>query len=612
MKYYKIKPITLSIFLVIVQIIFMCNPLYAGVIKTHTFSLVDTPKYLENFKYFDYVNPEALKGGTLRRGMKGSFDSFNSFAIKGIPARAIGSIYDTLMVASRDEPSTCYGLLAKSMEYPDDYSWVIFNLRDNARFNDGKPLTAEDVVFSFNAITKVSPHYKNYFKLIANVEVLDRYRVKFNFKKDGSNKEMPFIAGQLTVIPKHYWQDHDISKSSLKIPLGSGPYRIDSFDAGKKVILKRVEDYWGKDIPVNIGINNFGTIIYEYYKDNTVLFEAFKAGHYDLRGEGAGKRWYKGYKGKYFKNKMILKEEIPHKKPQGISGVVFNTAERPFNNLLVRKALNYAYDFEWLNKNLFFNQYKRHESYFSNSELASSGIPDHDELEFINNLKSKIPESVFKQFSLPITDGKGNNRDNLIQAVKLLNSAGYEFKDGVMIDSKGNPLHLEILIASKSLEKRLIPFKKNLQRVGIELSIHFVDSTQYVEKIRSHDFQMIYTRFRQSVSPGNEQRAMWHSTTAKERGSRNYASIENNAIDEVVDLVINAPDRKSLITRTKVLDRLLLSGYYLVPDGYSDSFRIAYWDKFGKPEKMPEYSLGFNTWWIIPEKEKRIDKVLNR
>jgi len=573
--------------------------------------LVGEPKYGADFKHYDYANPDAPKGGTFRAAAFGTFDSFNSFALKGKAAAGLGYQYDNLMESSDDEPSTYYGLIAESLEYPDDYSYVIFNLRKNARWHDGKPITADDVVFSFNTITSVSPFMKNYYKLIKSAEALGKYRVKFEFDENETSYEMPLIAGQLTIIPKHYWQSRDLSKGSTDIPMGSGPYRIVHYEMGKTIEYERVKDYWAKDVPLNKGRYNFDRIIYEYYRDQTVAFEAFKAGHYDFRSEGSGKRWYKGYTGKYFDIGLIKKEEIPHKRPMGMAGIVLNTSAKFLDDIYLREALTYAYDYEWINNNIKYGQNIRHRSYFSNSELAATGDASPEEIEFMKSVGAD-PDKYAPDFKLYETDGKGNNREGLKKAVILLENHGYSIKDGKMYAPNGEHVSLEILTASKSLEKEFIHFKTQLERIGIDFYIRYVDSTQYVRLARAKEYMMIFTRVRQSQSPGNEQRDMWGSKAADTAGTRNYANIKNPLIDKIVEKLINSKNREKLMTAAKVLDRVLMRGYYVIPSGYSDRYRISYWDKFDKPDVMPGYALGFSTWWVVPEKEERISRQVNR
>ena len=599
-------------FLVILLFLFTFNTGFCQqIIKTHAISLTDSIKYGADFKHYDYVNPNAPKGGTFRRALYGTYDSFNMFAVKGVSASGLGYIYDSLLTSSSDEAGTYYGLLAESIEYPDDYSWVIFNLRKNAYWHDGKPITSEDVVFSFNEITKVSPYYKNYYALITKAEAIDKYRVKFIFKKNETRRELPLIAGQLTIIPKHYWQVRDLSKATLEVPLGSGPYKISDYSAGKSIVLERVDNYWGKDIPVNKGMDNFDKIIFEYFRDQTVAFEAFKAGQFDLISEGSGKRWYRGYTGKYFDLGYIKKEEIPFNNGQGMRGIFMNTLKYPLDNINVRKALNYAYDYEWINKNLYFGNYKRCDSFFSNSPLSSGIVPSKEVQDIIKQVKPDADkEFLTSPFYFPKNQGDNTNRKNLIEAVKLLQQAGYKNVDGKMVDKNGRPLILEIGLTSKSLENELVIFQKALARIGVELKILFLDNSQYMEKVRNKDFMLIYTGMRQSESPGNEQRSMWSSSAALEKGTRNYAAVRDKAVDKLIELIIKAPNRKDLELYTQALDRVLLMGWYVIPSGFSDKYRLAYWDKFEKPKITPHYSLSISSWWINTEKERKINEMV--
>lgn len=600
------------------KIIFLCLFLifsvntYAEVIKSHGISLTEELKYDKNFTHYDYVNINAKKGGIFKRGIVGTFDSFNIFAIKGISFKSSGYIYDTLLESSSDEAESYYGLLAESMEYPKDFSYVIFNLRKEAKWHDGKPLTSEDVVFSFNKITEVSPFYKNYYKLIEKCEALSPYKVKFTFKKGAFSKELPLIVGQLTVIPKHFWQTRDLSKSTLEIPLGSGPYKIGEFEAGKRVVFERVKDYWGQNIPVNKGQYNFDKIIFEYFRDQTVAFEAFKAGHFDLISESSGKRWYRGYVGKFFDNGYIKKEEIHHKNPQGMKGIFLNTSVKPLDNIIVRKALLYSYDYEWLNKNIYFSQDKRHDSFFSNSILASGQELSDDLKSIIKKEWVGVSDTLLNTpFKYPVSKSD-NNRENLVIAVNLLKQAGYTYKNGKMVDEKGKQLSLEIIISSKSLEKDLLPFKKSLERIGIDFNIKLLDSSSYVEKVRNKEYMMIYSLMRQSNSPGNEQRGMWHSATAMEKGSRNYSAIKNQAVDNLIEKIVASKTRQEIINYTKALDWVLKQGYYVIPAGYSDEWKISYWDKFYRPDITPLYALGFNTWWINEDRDNEINRLVNK
>ncbi len=583
------------------------------VTKSHTISLVGESTYPADFKHFKYANPDAPKGGDMKRALYGTYDSFNSFAPKGVVFRGLGDIYDTLMTPSYDEPLTYYSLIADTVEYPSDYSWVIFNLNKDAKWHDGKPITAEDVVYSFEKITEVNPITRDYYKLVLKAEMLDTHRVKFTFDTKQLSKELPVLMGQLTIIPKHYWETRDLSKSTLEIPLGSGPYKIKSFEAGKRAVVERVADYWGKDLPVNKGQNNFDTITYEYFRDTTVAFEAFKAGHFDFHADSPGARWQKGYTGKYFDMGLIVRKEILDEGIEGIGGFVFNTSKTPLNNIDVRKALIYAYDYEWINKNIYFDMEKRYDSYFTSSEFATNKAPSAEIVEAIKSVKPDASgELIAGDIVFPKTDGTGNNRANLMKSVELLKKAGYNIKDGKMVDASGKQLSIEILTSSKTIESELLNFQKALERIGVEMFIRFVDSSQYVKRVRDREYMMIFTMFRQSDSPGNEQRSMWHSEAAADKGSRNYAMISDPAIDKAVEKLIVAKDRAELVKYTKVLDRLLLNGWYMIPAGYADRYRIAYWDKFGMPEIMPTRGISLSTWWVVPEKAEKIAKELNK
>ena len=586
------------------------------VIKTHAISLTDIIKYDKDFKHFEYADPNAKKGGTFRRAMYGTFDSFNPFAIKGMAIKATGYMYDSLLVPSLDEPGTYYGLIAETIEYPTDYSYAIFHLRKNAVWHDKKALTADDVVFSFNAIKNVSPFYKKYYELIEKAEKIDKYTVKFIFKAGEASKELPLIAGQLTIIPKHYWKNRDLSVATLEIPLGSGPYKIKSYEPGKTVTFERVKNYWAENTSVGRGMDNFDLLIFEYFRDQTVAFEAFKAGQFDFIAEGSGKRWHRGYTGKFFDRGFIKKEEIHNKNSQGMTGLFFNIQKYPLNIKKVREALVYAFDYEWINKNIYFSEYLRHDSYFSNSELNGKSIPNKDVANIIKEVigtenKEYLNELLNTEFKFPKVIN-GNKRENLNIAFKLLKEAGFNLKNGKMIDKKGNQMEIVLPLQSKAIENELMPFKQALEKLGVKFSILYLDSSQYVQKIRNKDYMLVYARQRQSESPGNEQRAMWGSASADDKASRNYPLIKNKAVDILVEKIVYAKTRKELIDLTQSLDKILLHEWLVIPFGYSDRFRIAYWDKFIKPAIPAEYNVSISSWSIDPKKEEKINKEVIR
>lgn len=563
------------------------------------------PKYGPGFTHFDYANPDAPKGGTVRLAATGTFDSFNPFIVKGNSADGLGLLFDTLTEQSLDEPFTEYGLLAERIELAPDRSFLTFQLRKEARFHDGSPVKAADVAFTFRTLVEQgNPHYAQYYADVERVETSGPLTVTFFFKPRAS-QELPLILGQLPVLPEKFWQGRDFSVSSLDVPLGSGPYRIGEFKAGQRLTFVRDPGYWGRDLPVNRGRHNFDTIVYDYYRDLTVTLEAFKAGEYDFRQEYNSKQWATGYTGPAVERGLIRTENIPHKLSQGMQCFAFNTRRATFSDPLVRRALNHAFDFEWSNKNLFYGQYARSTSFFSNSDMASSGAPTPEEKTILESLG--LPAEVSTQaFSLPATDGSGNIRDNLRIAAELLRQAGWVVQSG-KLTKDGQPFVFEMLLVQPDFERVVLPFQRNLARLGITMSVRMVDTSQYLERLRGFDFDMIVTSFPQSLSPGNEQRSFWHSASADMPGSRNYCGIKNPAIDRLVDLVIAAPDRERLILRCKALDRALLWGWYVIPHWHSTSWRVAYWDKFGLPGKLADYGLDFQSWWVDPQKERELE-----
>lgn len=566
----------------------------------HGMAMHGQPKYGPDFKHFDYVNPDAPKGGMVRLAAVGTYDNLNGFILKGTPAAGASAIYDSLMAASDDEAFTYYGLIAESMEVPDDRSWAIFTLRPEARFHDGKPITPEDVIFTFETLkTKGHPLYKSYYADVAKVEKIGDRRVKVGFS-GGTNRELPLIVAQVAILPKHYWESRDFEKTTLEPPLGSGSYRISEIEAGRSITLQRVTDYWGKDLPVNRGRSNFDTIRYDYFRDPTIAFEAFKAGSVDYRRDNNSRIWATGYDFQAVKDKQVIREEIAHEVPQGLQGYAFNTRRPLFQDRRVRQALGYAFDFEWSNKTLFYGLYKRTRSYFSNSELASSGLPAGDELKVLEKYRGKVPDEVFaKEFIPPVTDGSGNLRDGIREALRLLKEAGWEIKGKQLVDKSGKPFEFEILLGDAAFERITLPFTKNLERLGITAHVRTVDSAQEQKREESFDFDMLVAVFGQSLSPGNEQRDFWHSATANVQGSRNLMGIKDPVVDELIDLIIAAPDREQLIARTRALDRVLLWGHYVIPQFHSGMWYIAHWDKFGHPPKLAKYSPGFpDTWWF--------------
>lgn len=580
----------------------------SGIVKSHGIAIHGGPGYPANFAHFSYVDPNAPKGGTVRLSAFGTFDNLNPFILKGNPAAGLGDIFETLMVSALDEANTEYGLIAESVETPPDRSWAIFNLRPEARFHDGKPITADDVVFSLNILKeKGHPQFRAYYKNVSKAEKLSPHRVKFIFS-GGENRELPVIIGQLPVLPKHYWEGRDFTKTTLEPPLGSGPYKIEQIDPGRSITYRRVENYWGARLPVRVGQNNFDVMRYEYYRDRTVQREAFKAGEFDMFVENTAKDWALSYDFPALRAGLVKKEEIKHELPTGMQGFAFNLRRPLFQDVRVRRALGEVFDFEWMNKALFFGQYTRTDSYFSNSELAAHGLPSPGELKILEPYRGRIPDEVFTQeFKPPTTDGSGSIRDHLRRAFALMKEAGWIVRDGRLVNKDtGQPFEFELLLNSPAFERVGLAYARNLKRLGVTMHIRTVDTAQYQNRIDNFDFDMTVEVFGQSLSPGNEQRDFWGSLVADEPGSRNIIGIKNPVVDELVDLLIAAPDRESLIDGTRALDRVLLWNFYVIPNWHSQTFRVIYWDKFGHPSVTPKYGFGFDTWWIDAAEAKEL------
>jgi len=570
--------------------------------------------YPADFTHFAYANPDAPKGGAIRQAAIGTFDSFNPFIVKGNAAAGISFlgqslIYDSLTVASLDEPFSQYGLLAETIETPADRSWVAFTLRKEARWHDGRPIGVDDVIWTFHTLMeKGSPLYSLYYGGVEKVEKAGERRVKFSFKP-GDNRELPLIVGQLPVLPKHYWEGRAFDETTLDPPLGSGAYEIGSFEAGRFVHYKRRADYWGANLPVNRGQNNFDSFRYDYYRDMDVAVEALKADAYDVRIENISKKWATAYDVPAVREGRLRKELLPHKRNQGAQGFAFNLRREIFRDRRVRQALSYAFDFEWSNRSLFYGQYTRTHSYFENSELAARGLPSPAELAILEPLRGRIPDEVFTQeFQPPKTDGSGKIRSNLRIATMLLAEAGWKIKDGKLTNAEtGTPMEFEILLVSPSFERVVLPFKKNLARLGIDVTVRTVDTSQYRRRLDTFDFDMVTTAIGQSDSPGNEQRDYWMSEAANREGGRNLMGIQDSAIDELIELVIAAPNRDDLVTRVHALDRVLRWGFYMIPHWYISADRLIYWDRFGKSEVPPSRGVALNTWWYDVEKASRLE-----
>lgn len=585
----------------------------------HALSLFGDIKYPADFKRFDYVNPAAPKGGAARLISLGTFDNFNIAVagIKGSLAPAAALIYETLMTRAQDEVATEYGELAESAQHPDDFSWVTYRLRKEARWHDGKPVTPEDVIFSLESLKKLSPMYASYYRHVTKVEKSGERDVKFTFDAPG-NRELPTIVGELTVLPKHWWEGtdaqgrkRDIGATTLEPPLGSGPYKIKEFVAGRSIKLERVKDYWGANVPSQIGTNNFDELRFEFFRDNLVALEAFKADQADWIAENSAKQWATAYDFPAVTEKRVLKEEFPINDSGRMQAFAFNIRRDQFKDARLRRAFNYAFDFEEMNKQLFYGQYKRINSYFEGTELASSGLPEGQELAILQAVKDKVPPEVFTTaYQNPVGGNPEAVRANLREAAKLLKQAGFEVRDHKLVDSTGKSLSVEILVQDPSSERIALFYKPSLERIGVSASIRVVDDAQYQNRLRSFDFDMIIDQWGESLSPGNEQREFWGSQAADIPGARNTIGIRNPAVDALIEKVIYAKDRGELVAATHALDRVLLWNFYLVPQFTYGFSRYARWDRFSHAEPLPKYGRsGLPTlWWYDAEKAARIGK----
>ncbi len=584
----------------------------------HGLSLFGDLKYPEGFKNFDYVNPAAPQGGVVRQIAFGTFDNFNRVVsgVKGSLASGTELFTEMLMTSALDEVSTEYGMLAEAVSHPDDHSSVTYRLNAKARWHDGKPVTADDVIYSFDVFRKNSPFYGAYYRYVTKVETTGEREITFTFDGPG-NRELPQIVGQLPVLPKHRWEGtdksgrkRDVTQTTLEPPLGSGPYRLKEFAAGRTLVYEKVDDYWGKDLNVIIGTRNFQTIRFEYFRDSTVALEAFKADQVDWRTENSAKNWATSYDFPAVRDKRVLLEEFPIRNSGSMQAFAFNIRRDKFKDARVRRAFNFLFDFEEMNKQVFFGQYKRISSYFEGTELASSGLPEGKELAILETVRDKVPADLFtKPYTNPVGGNQQANRDNLRDALALFRDAGYEIRNTKLVNTKtGEPFAFEFLVDDPSTERFVLFYKPSLERVGMAVSVRVVDSAQYENRLRQWDFDIIVASWGQSLSPGNEQRDFWSSAAADQPGSRNLIGIKNSAIDGLIERVIFAKDRDDLVAATKALDRALLWNFYVVPQWTYGKQRTARWDRFGYPETMPKYgAAAFPTvWWWDAAKAAKV------
>ena len=578
-------------------------------------SLTEAPKYAEGFAHFDYVNPDAPKTGTVRMGGRGGFDTFNPILPKGEVATGIGLIYETLFTRSLDEVNSAYGLLAEAMNVADDFGAVTFRMNPKAHWNDGEPVTAEDVVWSFDKAKELSPFYGQYYANVTKAEVTAPGEVTFTFDMTG-NRELPLIVSELMILPQHWWEGTDangkqrsLGASTLEPPLGSGPYVLSAFEAGRSVTYKRAENYWGKDHPTQVGTNNFNEIRYEYFLDESVWFEAFKGDQFDWWSEYTARRWATGFDFPAVADGRVIKQEFAedYNGRGEMVGFIPNLRREKFQDQRVREALNYAFDFEELNNTIFYNQYARVDSYFFGLPFAAKGVPEGEVLNVLESVRDKVPPRVFTEaYTNPVNGDPTKLRENLRKALGLLTEAGYTLNGSQLVDANGQQLSIEILMHQPTLEAIAANLQRNLGQIGIAVSVRIVDTPQYINRLRSFDYDMIYSSWTQSYSPGNEQRDFFGSRSANEEGSRNYAGIADPGIDALIDKLIAAKDRDTQLTIIEALDRVLLAHDYVVP-GYALRYsRTARWDRFSHPDKLPEFANGFPTiwWWDEAKAEK--------
>jgi microcin C transport system substrate-binding protein len=580
----------------------------------HGLSLFGDLRYPAGFRHFEYVNPSAPKGGTVRLTGLRTFDNLNSVVamVKGSLAASVDLIYDHLMTSAGDEVSTHYGLLAEAVKHPRDFSSVTYRLRADAKWHDGKPVTPDDVIYSFEIVKKHDPQLSAYYRHVVKAERSGEREVVFTFDGPG-NRELPLIVGELTVFPKHYWEGtdssgrkRDITATTLEPPLGSGPYRIKDIIPGRSISYERVPDYWGRGLNVNVGRNNFEEIRFEYFRDTLVALEGFKADQLDWRTENAAKNWATSYDFPAVSDKRVILEEFPIRSSGIMQAFVLNIRRAKFSDPRVRRALNFAFDFEDMNKQMFFGQYKRIASYFEGIELASSGLPQGLELEILESVRDKVPAEVFTSaYSNPVSGSPEAIRTNLREAIRLMKDAGYEIRERRLVNVKTNePMQIELLVNDPTFERIMLYYKPSLERLGIATSVRQIDEAQYENRMRQWDFDVIVGSWGQSLSPGNEQRGYWGSQAADQPGSRNLIGIKNAAVDALIERVIFAKSREELVAITKALDRVLLWNHYVVPQWTYGKTRTARWDRYSRPETLPRYAEpSFTTiWWWDPAK----------
>lgn len=561
---------------------------------THALAMHGEPKYPADFTHLEYINPDAPKGGTLQLSKTGSFDSLNHHIITGTPAEGLAHTGDQLMQRVWDEPFTLYGLVAESVEVAEDRSWVIYRLRPQARFHDGRQMTAEDVKFSYETYLKHGhPVRRRVYGLVSTVTIIDPQTIRFDFKP-GYDPETVMILSLMNVLPKHYWSKHDITRTTLTPPLGSGPYRIASVDPGRRITYSRVEDYWGKDLPVNRGHYNFDTITHHYFRDDDIALQAFKSGEYDLRREYDVTKWNTAYDFRALTDGRVVKEEIAHGRPEMLRALIFNTRRKVFRDIRVREALEQMFNHEWLNTTLYNGGLVKIDSVFANSELAARDKPVAEELALLETFRGKVAPKVFGEaYKSPA----GHMRERQRRALGLLREAGWTYKDQKLIDADGKTMRFEILLGSKGDEKIALEFARTLRRIGMDVAVRTVDSAQFAGRLDAFDYDMVLYRWINSLSPGNEQMNYWGSAAAQQKGSRNYAGVRDPVVDALADSIARAKDRPGLVTRARALDRVLMHGHYMIPLFYAGKDMVARSIEVKRPENTPVYGVVLESWW---------------
>ncbi len=575
----------------------------------HGIAMHGQPKYAPGFAHLDYVNPDAPEGGEMRRASTGTFDNLNPFIIKGVVAHGRHLVFESLLKRTWDEPFSLYGLIAESIDVPDDRSSIAFTLRPEARFHDGSPITVDDVIFSWETLKEQGrPNHRLYYNKVVEIERPDARTVRFVFDAEEPDRELPLILGLMPILSKAYYSSVTFDETTLTPPLGSGPYRIERVDAGRGIVYRRDPDYWGRDLPINRGQHNIDRISYDYYRDDEVMLEAFRAGEYDLRLERSATRWATGYDFPAVEDGRVRLEQLPHGRPSGMFALAYNTRRPVFAERAVRYALSLAFDFEWVNRALLQGAYVRTNAIFDNSELGFRGLPKSGELALLEPHRDRLPPELFDTpYHAPAVEG--GLRRNLAQARRLLAEAGWRVEDGVLRrEADGLPLAFEILLVNPGNEKIALAFARNLERLGVQAKVRTVDTAQYQYRRNVYDFDMLIYRWGMSLSPGNEQAFYWGADAADQEGTRNYPGIRDPVVDELIARMTQARERGDFADAVRAMDRVLMWGHYMVPLYHLNDDRYAYWDKFGRPEAIPVYGTVLDTWWVDPKKAEALER----